>query len=309
MPSTAGKVKTNSIKAGFIPENILYLSYFFTGPELATRLMYFWVSYMVCNIFSAFIAFGILHMGGVAGLEGWRWLFLIEGSITALMGMASFFFFPTSPTQPSLYAKWKGGNALFTEREEKIMVNRLIRDDPSKGGMHNRESITPKMMWKTVTDWHMFPLYLIGLTWTIPYTPIGAYLTLQIRAMGFTTFQTNLLSVPGSVLTLCQLLLWTWISNRSGQTYLLGLATQFWAFPFLLALELLPASHHTNHWKKWAICILLMASPNLLAVLTSVVSRNAGSVRTRTVAACVFNMAFHASTIVGLNVSLLTVAH
>jgi hypothetical protein len=32
----------------------------------------------VADILACFLAFGLLHMKGVAGAAGWRWLFLIE---------------------------------------------------------------------------------------------------------------------------------------------------------------------------------------------------------------------------------------
>jgi hypothetical protein len=83
------------VQGGFIPDLILYLSYFYTksvGPsprsyhcrlltpaqELPIRLAWFWISSNVCNIVSSFLAYGILHMRGVLGKAGWRWLFLIE---------------------------------------------------------------------------------------------------------------------------------------------------------------------------------------------------------------------------------------
>ncbi|KAG9085608.1 hypothetical protein FRC07_013337, partial [Ceratobasidium sp. 392] len=43
--------------------------------------------------------------------------------------------------------------------EEVIMVNRVLRDDPSKSDMYNRQGLTPKMIWRSLCDWHMWPLY------------------------------------------------------------------------------------------------------------------------------------------------------
>jgi hypothetical protein len=126
-------------KGGFIPDNVLYLSYFYTSSELPKRLSWFWVSSQITNIISAFFAYGILHLRGLYGLEGWRWLFALEGSLTAFIGVLSWFYLPPSPTQTP---GW------FTVHEEKIMVNRILRDDPSKGDMHNRQALS----WRMVVD-------------------------------------------------------------------------------------------------------------------------------------------------------------
>lgn len=32
----------------------------------------------VASILASLIAYGLLHMRGVAGIEGWRWMFLVE---------------------------------------------------------------------------------------------------------------------------------------------------------------------------------------------------------------------------------------
>lgn len=154
------------IEGGFIPDAILYLSYYYKSSELPQRLSFFWVAYQGTQIVSAFLAYGILRMRGIDGLPGWAWLFALEGTLTGLIGVLSWFYLPSSPyTTPSWF---RGKAGWFDEREEKIIANRIIRDDPSKGDMHNREALSLGMLKECLLDWHMWPTYLIGLSWTIP---------------------------------------------------------------------------------------------------------------------------------------------
>lgn len=97
-----------------------------------------------------------------------RWLFALEGTLTGLIGIVSYFYLPPSPTQTSSWLRGKDG--WFTEREEKIMVNRVLRDDPSKGDMHNRQGLSFKMFWETLSDYHMWPVYIIGKYSRVKYT-------------------------------------------------------------------------------------------------------------------------------------------
>lgn len=135
------------IEGGFIPDVVLYLSYFYKSKELPIRLSFFWGAYISTNIVSAFLAYGILHMRGISGWAGWRWLFALEGIVTAIIGILSWFYLPPSPCQT---ASWfRGKNGWFTEHEEKIVVNRILRDDPNKVGALDKSPRTGLDFWLT----------------------------------------------------------------------------------------------------------------------------------------------------------------
>lgn len=101
-----------------------------------------------------------------------------------------------SPTQSK--APWRP-EGWFSERQEKILVNRILRDDPTKSDMHNRQAVTPVMIWQSLRDFDLWPQYLIGLSYHVPSKPPDQYLTLILRGLGFDTFETNLLSIPAQV--------------------------------------------------------------------------------------------------------------
>jgi MFS family permease len=180
-------------------------------------LSFFWTALSVTGIITSLLAFGIFHLEGVNGIAGWRWLFLLEGLITLLLGIASFFLMPASAVQTKTWFRPKGW---FTDRELAITVNRVLRDDPRKGmmvthsseasmlmsssgDMHNRQAITPSRLWTAMKDYDLWPvdqsmsllevhadkckIYAIGLICFIPQGPPAFYLTQSLRNLGFST--------------------------------------------------------------------------------------------------------------------------
>ncbi|EMR63983.1 putative phthalate transporter protein [Eutypa lata UCREL1] len=254
------------IEGGFIPDAILYLSYFYTNKELPMRMGFFYCASNGTFIVAAFLAYGILHL--------------------------------PSPTQTASWFRGKDG--WFTEREEVIMVNRVLRDDPAKGGMHNRQGLTLKLLWSALMDYDLWPMYAISFTMLIPTNPVTAYLTLTLKNVGFDTFQTNLLTIPGYVLFLIQLIFWSWVSEKINNRMAIVWYYCLWCLPLLLALELLPST--ASSWSWYAVTILVIGFPYIHSIMVALMSRNAGSVRTRTVGSAMYNMICQASSIISSNI-------
>ena len=145
-------------------------------------------------------------------------------------------------------------------REEAIIVNRVIRDDPSKGGMHNREPLTMGHVWKSLCDYDLWPLYLLGLTNNIPFSTPKIYQTLSLKGLGFTTFETNLLVIPSQLLHVVNMLALTYLSEAIGQLSLVALIQQIWAIPFLLWLRFADATS-VSKWTVWMVMTVFLGNP------------------------------------------------
>ncbi|WBW71653.1 pantothenate transporter liz1 [Schizosaccharomyces osmophilus] len=274
------------LEGGFIPDVVLYLSYYYTGSELNLRFSFFWISNSLADIFAAFSAVGILKLGGRHGIAGWRYLFLIQGLITFFIGLFSYGMMPSGPTATASWFRGKKG--WFSERQEKIIVNRALRNDPSKGTMHNRQALTPKLLWKALCDYHLWPLYAIGVCFMIPCTPPNSYLTLSLKNLGFSTVKTNLLVLPSIFLKIINMLTLTFFSEMIGEKAMVCMSPQFYMLPLLIALYVLPGS--TSKWVLYVLSTLIVGTPYAHPVQVGWNSQNSNSVRTRTVSASLYNI-------------------
>jgi MFS family permease len=117
-------------EAGFIPACLAYLTGWYKTNELATRLAWFWGIQSFASAFSGLISAGVFHMAGIAGLEGWKWLFLLDGIMTHIVGFIAFFYLPANPLRTM--GGIRGRKGWFTDRQKKIALIRLIRDDATK---------------------------------------------------------------------------------------------------------------------------------------------------------------------------------
>ncbi|VVT48626.1 uncharacterized protein SAPINGB_P001871 [Magnusiomyces paraingens] len=286
------------LQGGFIADTVSWLSYFYTGSELPVRLSFFWTTLTLTQIGSSLLAFAILRMRGIGGWAGWRWMFLLEGLVTLIIGLLSYIQLPPSPVQTKAWFRPKGW---FTEFEEKLIVNRVLRDDPSKGDMHNRQAVTPKQLLRSILDYDLWPLYLIGLVAYISTGTVSAYLTLTLKQLGFSTFNTNLLTIPPNVAHIVLLLLQTWATEYFNERSLIATLQPLWIIPCAGVLAFWKDSLK-NVWGTYAVLVVYLCGPYIHAILVGWCSRNSNTVRTRTVSAAIYNMFVQAGSIISSNI-------
>ncbi|EFX04083.1 allantoate permease [Grosmannia clavigera kw1407] len=274
------------LEGGFIPDIVLWLSYFYTGRELPVRLSYFWTSMSVTTIVTSLLAFALLHLRGVHGWAGWRYLFLVEGLITLSIGLASFFLMPASAVQTKTWFRPRGW---FTDGEITIVVNRVLRDDPSKGDMHNRQAVTPRRLWEAMKDYDMWPLYAIGLVAYIPQTPPSTYQSLILKALGFSSFNINLLAIPANVFHIINLIIITRLADYFKERTFVSMIQCIWTLPCVIAFRWWPGTM-TNAWGTYALVVVLQSYPYCHAILVGWTSKNANNVGARSVSSALYNM-------------------
>lgn len=73
-----------SAEGGLLPGMVLYLSHFYRRTELALRIGIFYTAASLSGAFGGLLARGLSAIGPRGGLEGWRWIFIIEGLLTVL---------------------------------------------------------------------------------------------------------------------------------------------------------------------------------------------------------------------------------
>lgn len=94
------------------------LAMFYTKQEIATRLSILYTANICGTAFAGLIAIGVFEMSGLAGLSGWRWLFILQGILTFVVAVASAWVLPDEP----LNTRW------LTEDQRKLAHARIANE-------------------------------------------------------------------------------------------------------------------------------------------------------------------------------------
>ncbi|KAJ5739378.1 hypothetical protein N7533_012162 [Penicillium manginii] len=200
-------------EAGFFPGAVYLCSFWYMPKHLATRLAVFYCASALSGAFSGLLAAGIAKMSGVGGLEGWRWIFILEGIATVVLGVLCFFFLIDSP---KLSGKW-----LSQDEIRFLELQHFIKD----GGQfqEERKSTSWKDIKAVLGNWRMYLLAYILLAQSA--CSYGTKFTLPTitKGMGFQDTAAQLMTVPPYVAGAISAIFFSVLSDRF-----------YWRAPFVV---------------------------------------------------------------------------
>ncbi|KIX04386.1 uncharacterized protein Z518_05254 [Rhinocladiella mackenziei CBS 650.93] len=110
-------------EAGFFPGCVYLISTWYSRYDLQKRYSVFYLIGCLASACSGILAFGLMQMDGVAGYTGWRWIFIMEGILTCVIGFVGYFFLVDFPDRAAQTA-WH----FLNERECNFIIRRIAKD-------------------------------------------------------------------------------------------------------------------------------------------------------------------------------------
>ena len=188
-------------EAGFFPGLILYLSWWFPAAHRARITGLFMAGLPVAVLLGAPLSGLLLNLHGVYGLEGWKWLFIIEGVPSVVLGLVVLILLTNRPAD----ATWLIGS------ERDWLTNKM--ESERRAGEHKeflsmaRAFRSPKVLTLCTIAFGM-NLSNYGLTLWLPQI---------IKSLGLTDLQIGFVSAIPFLFASISSVLWTRSSDRTGE--------------------------------------------------------------------------------------------
>lgn len=186
------------------------LTSWYTRKELTFRTALLYCGSLLSGAFSGLISAGITSgLDGAMGLASWRWLFIVEGSITVAIAICVIFILPDFPVN----TKW------ISEEERALATWRLVRDIGQEDWTSSEDESLMLGLKQCLKDSKviiMVPL-IFGV---VSSGTINSYFPSVVKTLGFPRTETLLLTAPPYLLSCIVALCVSMSADRTGERYL-----------------------------------------------------------------------------------------
>ncbi|KAL2010808.1 hypothetical protein VTN00DRAFT_3526 [Thermoascus crustaceus] len=209
----AMRLLLGACEAGYFPGICFYLTFWYRRRELGLRIFLLFTAAAVSGSCGGLLAYAIGHMDGINGYRAWRWLMILEGIPTILLGISAYFILADEPAS----ARY------LTAREKELTRIRHGQDKMTlpedKGG---------QLQWSQVLeafkDWKVWTLSTAQIGVTVMLYGYSTFLPTIIEALGYSGIHTQLLTIPCYACGAIVYFFTAYASDRAGQRGIFAVA-------------------------------------------------------------------------------------
>jgi ACS family tartrate transporter-like MFS transporter len=183
-------------EAGFYPGILLYFTYWFPSAFRARIIALFCMGVPVANVVGAPLSAWLLDVNAF-GIAGWKWLYILEGIPTLLLGLVALWALPDNPARAGF----------LNDEEKQIVLARLAADD--RPAVHG---LLPMLK-----DWRVWCLIVPDFAIVFSIYALTFFMPIMVKAMGHTNAQTGWIVMIPYGLSMGILWLFGVSSDRSGR--------------------------------------------------------------------------------------------
>jgi ACS family tartrate transporter-like MFS transporter len=145
-------------EAGFFPGIVYYLAHWFPKEVRGRALSVIYILGALAGVVIGALSPFLLALDGTHGMQGWQWLFLVEGLPATLVGLSILLFLPDSPAS----ARWLDGG-------QKAWIARALAEDGEEHSPPDGRAVLaalrhPQVLWLSVFG---FLTVGTGITFTL----------------------------------------------------------------------------------------------------------------------------------------------
>jgi MFS family permease len=193
-------------EAGFVPGVVYFLSLWFPEQVRARMVALFLIAIPVAVVLGAPLSTLLLEHGhGFWGLEGWRFMFIVEAIPAVIVGVIAFFALPSRPQD----ASWLTG-------EERGSLQGTLDAEADAAAAHG-----PSDVLSALRDWRIYAVSVIGFSVNMGGYALSYFLPQVIASLGeqfdrdFSVWDTALLTaIPFAAAALA-----LWLVGRSSDRH------------------------------------------------------------------------------------------
>ncbi|CAK7217553.1 hypothetical protein SBRCBS47491_003198 [Sporothrix bragantina] len=250
---TALRVLLGLFEAVSQPTFLLLSAMWYTRSEQAVIVACWYGMNGVQGICGGLIAYGISHIHSHV-LKSWQILYVLLGSITCVWAVFVAWWMPDSPMRAKCWS-----------REDRALMIERVRANQT--GIQNRKLKRSQVI-ETIKDPQVWCYVFIQVIIQIPTGGLGSFSTIIISDFGFTTLQTELLSMGTGFIQCCIMLGAGWLIRRFNRAIIFQL---LFLMPNIIGTAVLmavPISQHTRvgllfaYWitmSFWGTTVMLMS--------------------------------------------------